>query len=142
MGTVEEITVPAPRKASTRAATKKVARMAATPSAADLAAAGPRFAPVVAAFRRDPAVTSGKLMSSFGLKVNGKIFAMVARGNLVLKLPQERVTALVEAGIGEHFDPGHGRLMKQWISITDRGADWLALSREAYRFVRQGAAQV
>jgi hypothetical protein len=31
----------------------------------------------MAAFAGDPQVTSGKMMASVGLKVNGKIFAMV-----------------------------------------------------------------
>jgi hypothetical protein len=36
----------------------------------------PSFAPVVAAFLNDRQVTHGIMMSSYGLKVNGKIFAM------------------------------------------------------------------
>ncbi|HEX8273069.1 MAG TPA: hypothetical protein VF615_10555 [Longimicrobiaceae bacterium] len=99
----------------------------------------PRFAPVVDAFAADPAVTAGTMMASFGLKVNGKIFAMVARGRLVVKLPKARVDALVGGGAGEHFDPGHGRRMKEWISIAgDDG--WQELAREAYAFVKAGAA--
>lgn len=96
----------------------------------------PRFAPVVDAFAHDPEVTSGTMMASFGLKVNGKIFAMVARGRLVAKLPRARVDELVGAGRGERFDPGHGRRMKEWLSVTDDGLDWLALAREAHRFVK------
>lgn len=96
----------------------------------------PRFAPVIAAFAGDPDVSAGKMMASFGLKVNGKIFAMVARGRLVVKLPKRRVDELVSGGAGEHFDPGHGRLMKEWISIADERADWLQLAREAYAFVK------
>ncbi len=96
----------------------------------------PRFAPVVDAFAGDPEVGAGTMMASFGLKVNGKIFAMVARGRLVVKLPRRRVDELVTAGAGERFDPGHGRAMKEWISITDERADWLELAREAYAFVK------
>jgi hypothetical protein len=37
-------------------------------------------------------VTSGKLMSSYGLKVNGKLFAMFGRKQFVAKLsPKNRV---------------------------------------------------
>jgi hypothetical protein len=37
------------------------------------------------------------------------------------------------------FDPrGDGRAMKEWIAIADPKAAWLALAREAYRFVRTG----
>lgn len=96
----------------------------------------PRFMPVVDAFAADPEVTSGTMMAAFGLKVNGKIFAMAARGRLVAKLPRARVDELVDAGRGERFDPGHGRRMKEWLSVTDDELDWLALAREAHRFVR------
>ena len=64
---------------------------------------------------------------------------MVARGRLVVKLPKARVDELVRAGAGEHFDPGHGRLMKEWISSADDGGEWLALAQEAHAFVRTGA---
>jgi TfoX/Sxy family transcriptional regulator of competence genes len=96
----------------------------------------PRFAPVVDAFAGDAEVTSGTMMSAFGLKVNGKIFAMVARGRLVAKLPKARVDEMVDAGQGERFDPGHGRRMKEWISVAAEDVDWVALAREAHHFVK------
>jgi hypothetical protein len=37
---------------------------------------------------------------------------MLLRGALVGKLPVSRVDELLAAGLGERFDPGHGRLMK------------------------------
>jgi hypothetical protein len=96
----------------------------------------PAFAPVAQAFADEPDVVRGRMMASFGLKVNGRIFAMHARGRLVAKLPKARVDALVDAGVGEHFDPGHGRRMKEWISVEPGRADWVALAREAHGFVR------
>jgi hypothetical protein len=100
----------------------------------------PRFAPIAAAFRRDPTVTSGRMMSAFGLKVNGKIFAMFPRGQFVAKLPKVRVDALVAAGQGDYFDPGHGRKMKEWIAMDGHETTWLGLAKEAYRFVSTGKA--
>jgi hypothetical protein len=100
----------------------------------------PNFAPVVKAFARDPHVTQGKMMSSSGLKVHGKIFAMFGRGKFVVKLPKQRVDELVSAGNGVHFDPGHGRLMKEWIAMEAGKGDWVELAKEAYRFVKQGIA--
>jgi hypothetical protein len=97
-----------------------------------------RFAPVAEAFARNRHVTAGKMMSSYGLKVNGKIFAMFGRGKFVTKLPKKRVDELVSAGKGERFDPGHGRLMKEWIVVPAGRTDWVELAREAYEFVRQG----
>ena len=98
----------------------------------------PRFLPVVEAFATDRQVTYGKMFASMGLKVNGKIFAMMVKGRFVAKLPKERVDGLVRAGKGEHFDPGHGRLMKEWVSLGADASSWTELAREAHRFVKSG----
>jgi hypothetical protein len=101
----------------------------------------PLFAPVVAAFAGDRAVGVGRMFSSSSvLNVRGKIFAMLARGKFVAKLPKARVEALVASGVGTHFDPGHGRLMKEWIAIEGRRSEWVGLAKEAHAFVR-GAAR-
>jgi len=89
------------------------------------------------AFAGDPKVSFGMMMSSFGLKVNGKISAMMVRGKFVAKLPKARVDALVATGVGENFDPGHGRLMKEWVAIESESVDWIALAREAREFVER-----
>ena len=99
----------------------------------------PAFGPIVKAFAKDRCVTAGMMMSSYGLKVNGKIFAMFGRGKFVAKLPKQRVDELVSGGIGERFDPGHGRLMKEWIAIESRTEGWLELAKEAYKFVKASA---
>jgi hypothetical protein len=103
-----------------------------------------RFAKIVEALRHHAGVTppldatgSSNRFGSSGLKVDGKIFAMISsKGQFVVKLPRQRIDALVTAGQGERFDPGHGRLMKQWLAVpaTSRAA-WLALAREALEFV-------
>jgi hypothetical protein len=100
------------------------------------------FARVVAAFAGEQAVTrGGKGFGSAGLKVNGKLFAFVSsKGRFVVKLPKDRVDAIVSAGEGEYFDPGHGRLMKEWVAIDGRPADWLRLARAAHHFVGLGKA--
>ncbi|HZU08377.1 MAG TPA: hypothetical protein VFA02_00620 [Pseudacidobacterium sp.] len=100
--------------------------------------APPEFAAIAAAFAKTPDITAGKLMSSYGLKVNGKIFAMYGRGKFVAKLPRQRVDELVASGAGERFNPGHGRLMKEWIAMASHNGDWLSLAREAYSFVKTG----
>jgi TfoX/Sxy family transcriptional regulator of competence genes len=102
--------------------------------------APPEFAAVAAAFAKAPDVTAGKLMSSYGLKVNGKIFAMFGRGKFVARLPRQRVDELVISGAGERFNPGHGRLMKEWIAMSSNKGDWPSLAREAYSFVKTGKA--
>jgi hypothetical protein len=70
------------------------------------------------------------------LKVDNKIFAMLVGGKLVVKLPRRRVDALIAAGEGERFDPGHGRLMKEWVAVAPTSNhSWLPLAKEALRFV-------
>jgi hypothetical protein len=70
------------------------------------------------------------------LKTNGKIFAMLVKDRLVVKLPAARVSSLVEEGVGERFDPGHGRIQKEWLSVFgDEPASWRALATESEAFV-------
>jgi hypothetical protein len=84
----------------------------------------------------DAHVSRGRMFGSSGLKVGGKIFAMLVKGKLVVKLPAERVQALVDGGAGERFDPGHGRLMREWVSIgPERQAEWHGLAEDARAFV-------
>lgn len=104
--------------------------------------APPGFAPVAAAFSRTRAVTLEKGWGSGNvvLKVNGKIFAMLMREDLVAKLPRDRAEELVRAGKGTLFDPRHdGRLMKEWLVVRPGGASWIDLAREAHVFVKAAA---
>jgi|ERR671930_732228 hypothetical protein len=71
------------------------------------------------------------------LKVNGRIFAMLSHDRLVVKLPRRRVEELVDAGVGERFDPGHGRLMREWLSVhPGHEDDWPRYAGEALDFGR------
>jgi TfoX/Sxy family transcriptional regulator of competence genes len=99
------------------------------------------FAAVVAALAGEAGVSVGQTgrrgFGSSALQVNGKIFAMISSaGTLVVKLPGKRVEELEASGVGAKFDPGHGRLMKEWLAL-DRGAlqRFPALAREALHFV-------
>lgn len=95
-----------------------------------------QFEAIVEAYLGEPAISRGKMFGSSGLKVGNKVFAMLVKGKLVVKLPKERVTALVASGQGEQFDPGHGRLMKEWVAVEPQsGSEWLDLAKEARAFV-------
>ena len=99
----------------------------------------PRFAPIVTAFARDRQVKCGRMFSSNSvLNVNGKIFAMLTKGNLVVKLPKDRVDEMVSSGHGTHFDPGNGRLMKEWVVVGPGKVNWIDLAKEACGFVKAG----
>lgn len=76
------------------------------------------------------------MMASPGLKVGGKIFAMFTRDRFVVKLPRTRVDELIAQSAGTRFDPGHGRLMKEWVVVNLPTRSWLALAEEAYTFVK------
>ena len=77
-----------------------------------------------------------KGFGSSALWTNGKIFVMLVRGELVVKLRRQRVDALILAGKGRRFDPGHGRAMKEWLTVEpDHEQEWLPLAREALEFV-------
>jgi hypothetical protein len=102
-----------------------------------------RFAALVEAMLGRPGTTYGsdssgpqRAFGSTSLKSNGKIFAMLVNGRLVVKLDRRRVDELVASGDGERFDPGHGRLQKEWLVIGSASDDvWLALATESEAFV-------
>lgn len=93
---------------------------------------------VVEAFLGKPGVTPpmGRGFGSSGLRLHGKIFAMLAsKGAFVVKLPRQRVDELIASGNGEYFGTGHGRVMKEWLSVAPLSdLDWLPLAEEAMAF--------
>ena|SRR5271165_6121219 len=81
-------------------------------------------------------VPGGKGFGSDALKVDGKIFASLSKGCLLLKLPAERVDALIASGIGDRFSTGANRPKREWVTIgASDAARWIELSDEARRFV-------
>ena len=98
-----------------------------------------RYAELVQMFIDTPGVSAGSGRRGFGtdaLQVDGHIFAMARRGGLVVKLPADRVDELIADGIGEPFDAGKGKPMREWIVINPRSAEsWPSLAHEALAFV-------
>src|ERR1700694_3767291 len=103
-----------------------------TPKAVTIEAA---FASIVKARGERPGVSkphavagSTPRFGSSALRVEGRIFAMVSRGRLVLKLPPQRVAELIGSGDGGPYDAGKGRPMKEWVSLEPARQDhWLML---------------
>jgi hypothetical protein len=93
-----------------------------------------RFSNIVLAFADQPSVSyGGKGFGSSALKFGGRIFAMLtSKGEFVVKLTRERVAELVEQSKGQHFDPGHGRLMTEWLVVPPSSRRWLELAKEAH----------
>jgi hypothetical protein len=78
----------------------------------------------------------GRGFGSSALRFQNKIFAMLVRGRLVVKLPKARVDALVAAGDGVRFDANKGTPMKEWLTLDPASRiDWSALATEALNFV-------
>jgi hypothetical protein len=102
-----------------------------------------RFAAIAESLAGRPGIAVGTGRRGFGsdaLTVNGRIVAMVSRGQLVLKLPADRVSALIQTGDGLPFDGGKGRPMREWVVLTPTSShDWLALAEEACSFGSQGS---
>jgi hypothetical protein len=84
-------------------------------------------------------VSAGKAArGSRALRVNGKIFAMMSsKGQFVVRLSEERVSALVADGSGTRFDAGRGRPMKEWLAVTADHQLWVPLAREARTLLGQ-----
>lgn len=105
-----------------------------------VASAEERFASLCESLAGEAGVTTGRMFGSEGLKVSNKVFALLVKGRLVVKLPAGRVEALVTGGAGARFEPGHGRPLKEWIAIEPgAGADWWALAEEAKHYVGGGS---
>jgi hypothetical protein len=102
-----------------------------------------KYVDLVKRFMGEPGVTSiaeGKGFGSSGqLKVGGRIFAMLVRDELVVKLPRTRVDELVEQHEGVRFDAGKGTPMREWFVLSPSSTKaWEPLAREAYKFVKKG----
>lgn len=84
----------------------------------------------------EPGTTRGTGFGSGpGVRVEGKIAAMLVGGRLVVKLPAERCAELVASG-AEPLSMGR-RTMREWVTLgPERGDEWIALAREALAFVR------
>ena len=115
-------------------------------AASDGEAAAARWETLVAAMLAEGRATYGnqggpqRAFGSTSLKTEGKIFAMLVKERLVVKLSAGRVTELVDAGAGERFDPGHGRIQKEWLSLASDDPDqWRVLATESEEFVAKRA---
>jgi hypothetical protein len=84
----------------------------------------------------EPDVGEGRMFRSTGLAYKRKFFvALRPDGDLLLKLPAERVDELVGEDIGTRFDRGDGRPLREWLTVPPtHAARWRSLATEALAF--------
>ena len=89
----------------------------------------------------DEAVTRSTMMGFPCLRVDGAFFASLdhREHHLIVKLPADRVTEVVESGLGLNFAP-NGRIFREWVAIPEPDeAVWRDLLLEAKEFVGESA---
>lgn len=87
--------------------------------------------------KEDERVELGTIMSSRCLRVGKEFLALYDKrqGGAVVKLPKERVAALIAAGHGAAFAPA-GRVFKEWVLVPDaHRRRWPGLMRDGVEFV-------
>jgi hypothetical protein len=83
---------------------------------------------------KDVVVNSGR--GAQGIKYNNKMFIMFYKGDLVVKLAPDRIRELINESIGEPFDPGTGKPMKDRMLLRVSKKDhWIKISEESKEFV-------
>ena len=91
----------------------------------------------------DPAIGRATMMGYPCVRLAGRFLASYddKAACLVVKLPAERVTELVETGIGDSFAPA-GKVFREWVTIArpDRKV-WGTLLAEAVDFARRSLKQ-
>jgi hypothetical protein len=86
-----------------------------------------------------PDAPGARGFGSSALKTNGKIFASLSKGRLLVKLPRDEAEALVAVGRAEPFSTG-GKAKKEWVTLgPSNEAEWVRLAEEARRYVERGS---
>jgi TfoX/Sxy family transcriptional regulator of competence genes len=88
-------------------------------------------------FLKRPAVDWGRMFSTIGLRVRGKVFGLVNHGgSLMVKIPEARADELVSQGAAARVVMS-GRTMREWVEMPyDAGeAAWRELLDEAHRYL-------
>ncbi|MGH2905244.1 MAG: hypothetical protein ACRDKI_00565 [Solirubrobacterales bacterium] len=95
------------------------------------------FDQLTADYDGKPGVTTGKMMSADGLRIEGKIFAMFWHDSLVVKLPAAVAAGIVAGGGGQVFEPGPGRKMREWVvfEFEDDLELWRKMTADSFEYV-------
>jgi hypothetical protein len=95
-----------------------------------------RYGALASTLLGEPGVTmsDSRGFARGALMIHGKLLVALRGDDLLIKLPAERVAALIASGHGAPFDANKGKPMKEWV-LAKMSADWDALAREAMVFV-------
>jgi hypothetical protein len=78
------------------------------------------------------------LKGAQGLKYRGKMFVLFYKGDLTVKLSENRVKVLIETGEGLPHDPGTGKAMKDRVLIpVEKKMSWIKFCEESLNYVRK-----
>lgn len=78
-------------------------------------------------------VTAGR--GAQGMKLDGKMFVMFHKGQLLVKLEPMRVSEVIASGEGLPHDPGTGTPMKNRVLIPDtKKGLWIAYCEESRQY--------
>ncbi len=93
------------------------------------------FDELAAEYLGRPGIFYGRIWHNEGLKINSKVFAVIVRGALVVKIPAADAARLIEGGQGVAFEPRPGRPAKEWVVVesADR-ARWRQLIADAFDY--------
>jgi len=79
----------------------------------------------------------GRPFASLSLRIHGRVFALLYRDTLVVKLPGSDVGRLVRRGVGDHWNPTSRGPFREWLEVDGRyPVDWSELAEQAWAFVR------
>jgi TfoX/Sxy family transcriptional regulator of competence genes len=98
-----------------------------------------RLATLAEPYLAHPDVDWGRMFSTVGLRVRGKVFGLVNHGGkLMVKIPEARADELVTAGTVQRMQM-RGRAMREWVELDYEAGDaaWADLLAEAHAYLDQ-----
>jgi hypothetical protein len=101
--------------------------------------ANDRFAHIADSLRGEPGLQAGTGFSTdSGLRSDGKLFAMLRDGRLVVRLPGSRADELVGADAAARFYGVQNARLAQWVALSySEPESWLVPANEALRYARE-----
>jgi hypothetical protein len=97
------------------------------------------YADVAAHFANIDGVSVNSGRGSQGIKFGKRMFVMFYKGQLLVKLPPDRVSDLIRTKVGLSFDPGTGKPMKDRVIIPESKKElWIQFSEESRQYAESG----